>query len=217
MKNFKYIKGRKAVLACFIYILASSSLFAQEPENPWASKPQGENPWLTEEQLKEQAKEKAAAEEVAKEEIIETTVVAKTTTPEAHKYDVVANSTSTVRHFKINNEIVKLNTNNYNYIKNLKKEAMKSRDAHGALAAGLISGSFANIIALPFNLAASTVPTPTTLRLAAQFQRDNPHASTQEIRAVKRGMRQKRLQKAVAGNLVGAVINIVAIAVITRF
>ena len=189
MKNFKNKKGRKAALVCLIYLLASASIFAQE--NPWESKPQGKNPWATEETIQKQE-----------------------STEGVQSNQVALNSTKTVRHFNINNEIVELNTNSYNYIRTLKRQGKKMHKGNGALGAGIATGALINFYALPVNLIASVIPTNKTIALGRKFEKDNPHATIQEVRAVKRGIRHKRLQKAILGNVIGATVNIIAILII---
>ena len=50
--------------------------------------------------------------------------------------------------------------------------------------------------------------------LLEQFQKDNPHATPVEVKTVREGIREKRLRRAIVGNLVGVGINIVVILVL---
>jgi hypothetical protein len=207
MKVFTIIKRikvalilKQALLFFSINIIFTSILFSQE--NPWESTPQGENPWVTEETVK--TKETTPVVEPieigAEGEII--LIVSNETTTAASK------STSTHRYFNFNGTEVMLNAKSYNYSKQLRNHGKSLHKANGAMAAGIVTGSIASFYAAPVNIVASVIPTFKSDKALEHFRRDNPHATAEEIALIKKGIRQKRMVKAMIGNGIGIVINL---------
>ena len=203
MKVFTIIKRikialilKQALLFFSISILFTSTLFSQE--NPWESTPQGENPWATQETVK---KETAPAVEIGAEGEMYL-IEANATSTAASK------STSTQRYFNFNGTEVMLNAKSYNFSKRLRKYGKSLHKANGAMAAGIVTGSIASIYAAPVNIVASVIPTFISDQALENFIRDNPHATPEEIALIKKGIRQKRVAKAMIGNGIGMVINL---------
>lgn len=207
-------------LICLILFLTSATLFSQE--NMWEpAQPKGENPWATGETKEETPAQTESTTTsivngiVVNGEAVETSPQNDTVYFENGKVNLaVLNSKGSERHFYIDNQIVKLNTNNFNYYKSIKIEGKKAHNAYGALGAGMVTGTVISIFAIPVNLIASAVPTSKTNNLINKFGRENPHATNQEIKAFSKGVKERRFGQAMAGNVIGIVINAVALLVI---
>jgi len=210
---------KQAILFCFIYLLAPGSVFSQE--NVWENKPKGENPWANYETVEkeETSTEVTVTEKTPKEEtqeneegvIVSTKVTSTEVFPNEEVNsisDVASKSTSTVRYFKLNDQEIKLNTNSFNYYSSLKHYGKTIHDGTGSLVGGIVTGSIVNFMALPVNLTAAFIPTHQTMSKIQKFKEDNPHATEKEVKAVEKGIRHKRLKKAVIGNIIGIGINI---------
>lgn len=194
---------KQVISFCFIYLLATGTVFSQE--NPWESKPKGENPWATEETV-ETPEEKTTTPVITGKE--STVIIERQTTETNSTSDVAAKSTSTQRYFKTLDGELSLNTKSYKYLNTLKAYGKSIHKANGSLAGGIITGSIVNVFALPVNVIAAAVPTGQINDKIAQFQKDNPHATAAEVSAVRKGITKSRMQKAVIGNIIGIGINI---------
>jgi hypothetical protein len=207
MKNYTNVKRTKigsslkqALLIVSITAVSTSILFSQE--NPWESTPKGENPWVTEETMK--TKETAPVAEP-----IEIGLEGEIFLIDSNETVTAASkSTSTHRYFNFNGTEVMLNAKSYNYSKQLRNHGKSLHKANGAIAAGIVTGSIVNFFAAPVNIVASVIPTFKSDQALEHFRRDNPHATAEEIALVKKGIRQKRIAKAMIGNGIGMVINI---------
>jgi len=179
-----------------ILFLFCASLEAQE--NPWISEPKGENPWVTEDPKKETTSENNNDVKV------DSTLILTTRTDKP-------TSTSSQDQFIFNDRIITIDKRNRNYKLKLKKEGKKLYTYNAQLTCGILTGAVINVYALPINIIGSFVPTKRTNALMNQFEKDNPKATVAESKSVRRGITQKRLGKALTGNLIGAGINIIAL------
>lgn len=228
MKNYKLIKTEKIkkgiylfnsiILSCAFIFFSSGSLFSQE--NPWeTTKPKGENPWATE-TIEEEKNSVIEQTTVVKPDTSITIVVVQPTeipvqTPAKEIVNAAAqNSTSTVRQFNINGGIVKLNTGDRNFYRNLKMQGKIAHTANVGFGVGIATGSFFSIFALPVNLIGSVVPSYKSDRIKAEFTDKNPHATAEEKKAFNKGVNQKRVARAMGGNLIGIAINAAVILVL---
>ncbi|MFT6982329.1 MAG: hypothetical protein ACJAUD_001096 [Crocinitomicaceae bacterium] len=206
MKVFTIIKRikvalilKQALLFFSINIIFTSTLFSQE--NPWESTPQGENPWVTQETVKQETTPAIKLVEIGAEGKIILIDSNETAT-------AASKSTSTHRYFNFNGTEVMLNAKSYNYSKQLRNHGKSLHKANGAMAAGIVTGSIASFYAAPVNIVASVIPTFKSDQALEHFRRDNPHATAEEIALVKKGIRQKRVARAMIGNGIGMVINL---------
>lgn len=179
-----------------ILLLFCASLEAQE--NPWISKPKGQNPWVNEDPKKEPTSEN-------NNEVKVDSIMILTTRSDKQT------SASSQSQFIFNDQIITIDKRNRNYKLQLKKEGKKLYTYNAQLTGGILTGAVINVYALPINIIGSFVPTKRTNSLMNQFEKDNPKATDSESKAVKRGISQKRLGKALTGNLIGIGINIIAL------
>lgn len=220
MNTHKHIITSLKRVAAFSLLLISS--FIQAQDNPWDSKPVGSNPWASKstssptrnEVATNKEKQVEPEENKAKEPIVITAgsdAEGALSDPQTDRYYAAKNSTANKRIFYLNRNIVELNASSPTYRKSLRLLGKEMHAANGALGGGIASGAVINILALPFNLVASVIPTTGVKYKIEKFKEENPHATKKEIKVIKSGITGNRLSKATAGVGVGSVINLLAI------
>jgi len=169
--------------------------------NPWESNKSGSNPWGANEKTEEAQpvkRESAVLENQQSLEILQEQIV----------IDIpVASVTSTSsKIFFLEGDTVdfRQNENDAYILKYLEDYAYEKQNTVGYFAAGMVGGFFFNILASPV-LPVIGIPESAQGRATAtQFQKSNPLASEEALKAIKKGSRKKRLKKIFLGTLAGA-------------
>jgi|GEM_PF-1289106 hypothetical protein len=213
-KPLKFDSARRILLLGISSLLFCSALTAQE--NPWVAKPKGENPWATEDPKKEPSTEPTKTietpETLPKEEAPIIKIDSAKVLPIKTEKPITLSATES--QFVFNDRTIIVDKSNQYYKLRLKEEGKKLYASNAPLYGGILTGAVINVYSLPINIIGSFIPTHRTNSLIEQFEKDNPKATVQESRAVKRGINQRRLGKAMKGNLIGIGINIIALLII---
>ena len=213
-KPLKFDSVRRILFLGITSFLFCSALTAQE--NPWVAKPKGENPWTTEDPKKgsstEPTKTTETPEPLTKEEVPTINIDSAKVLPIKTEKPIALSATES--QFIFNDRTVIVDKSNRYYKLRLKEEGKKLYVSKASRNGGILTGALINVYSLPINIIGSFIPSNRTNLLIEQFEKDNPKATIQESRAVRRGINQRRLGKAMAGNLIGIGINIIALLII---
>lgn len=213
-KPLKFDSVKRILFLGITSLLFCSALNAQE--NPWVAKPKGENPWTTEDPKKEPSTEPTKTietpETLPKEEVPTIKIDSAKVLPIKTEKPIALSATESK--FIFNDRTVIVDKSNRYYKLRLKEEGKKLYVSKASRNGGILTGALINVYSLPINIIGSFIPTSRTNLLIEQFEKDNPKATVQESRAVRRGINQRRLGKAMVGNLIGIGINIIALLII---
>lgn len=159
-------------------------------ENPWEHQTQGENPWGG-------TAEKTVV--ISKEEI-ETVNATETA-------DTLLNN-SEVRTFVMGTDTIQFNANDEETIKKqLIRYGNDLEKSNANLFVGLMAGTSLNLLGFPIGVLSGVPETPKSKASLEEFQQDNPNASEDEVKYVKRGLQKKRITKAFVGSLGGFLLS----------
>lgn len=172
-----------------ILVLIPAAIFAQV--NPWESKAT-QNPWgETEVTPKEKIDSTTLSNEIVGTNKIDTVEISKIT-PSA---------------------TTKTRLSHYELIM-VRNQARADFIPGGTWFTSIISSGFFSIFALPVNFGASFITSKKEVRYLAEYKVENPDASTAELKAVKKGLKQKKRRAALGGSVIGAVIGFILIFIV---
>lgn len=189
------LKYKKIGLVIILITLSISNSISQT--NPWENTSE-ENPW----------------ERTNKEEIKTT----KTNSDSTALFPVIKNQstikvdslTKQVEVIQVNNsEQFTINKNNPFYFTVVEQQSRKEFKAPAAFVGSFLTGGVFLILALPINMITSVIPTNRADAFVEKYKDENPKASKQEIKAVKKGIQMKRSLNSLGGSLAGMATGII--------
>lgn len=173
----KFIR-RSTKRMLLIILLSMSTFLSFGQENPWATKKKGENPWVKTEETKP-------------------TTQPETETPQNTDTILVHQDTVPVLAPK---EIKTVGSTDLAIIEYKSK---KQYNASADMAGSIVTAALFNVIAAPVNLGISLIPTNQQKSMIEQYKEDHPNCTDRELKAVKRGIRKKRVGRAAGGTAIG--------------
>ncbi len=179
-----------------ILVLFPATIFAQV--NPWESKAT-QNPWGETEAT---PKEKVDSNIIVVEKIDSTTITKeaasqeKTNSIELSKITAIATTKTQLSQYEL---------------MMVRNQARADFIPGGTWFTSVISSGFLSIFALPINFGASFITSKNEVRYLAEYKVENPAASDAELKAVKKGLKQKKHRVAVGGTAIGSFIGFIVI------
>ena len=182
-----------------ILALIPAAIFAQV--NPWESKAT-QNPW---------GETEATPKEKVDSNIV---VVQKIDSTILNKEIVGTNEIDTVEISKLTSVTTTKTQLSHYELMMVRNQARADFIPGGTWFTSVISSGFLSIFALPINFGASFITSKKEVRYLAEYKIENPAASDAELKAVKKGIKQKKHRAAVGGSVIGAVVGFILIFIV---
>lgn len=189
------LKGQKINLTILLIALSTSNATSQT--NPWENTSK-ENPWV-----KTSEKENSVTTSSPKIDSID--IVNPVDSLMTSTLDSISTTIQTNVSTQKSIEPIVLTDNNdsYYFLNGVKQKVNYEYKAPTAFIGSFITGGFFLMFAIPVNMLTSVIPTPRVEKYVTNYLNENPKASKEEIKAVKKGIQKKRSTNSLGGSLAG--------------